>query len=221
MPSELLKEQSRCIAHEIRNQVSICDVYCEIIKKHMNKDGIKNESIDNALDCIQKAVKMINNSLIDLKSLDNIKPSVCSINDLIEQSINLGKVYISDKQITITSNLKSDVQIYADENKFLACMINLIKNAIEAIDSKGEIIITSDIDREYAVIRVSNTGKPISPSSQKELFNEGFTTKKTGSGLGLYICKTNLQLQNAELSLVQSTGKKTEFEIKIPLISKW
>lgn len=220
MPSELLKEQSRCIAHEIRNQVSICDVYCEIIKKHMNKDGIKNESIDNALDCIQKAVKMINNSLIDLKSLDNIKPSVCSINDLIEQSINLGKVYISDKQITITSNLKSDVQIYADENKFLACMINLIKNAIEAIDSKGEIIITSDIDREYAVIRVSNTGKPISPSSQKELFNEGFTTKKTGSGLGLYICKTNLQLQNAELSLVQSTGKKTEFEIKIPLISK-
>lgn len=220
MPSELLKEQSRCIAHEIRNQVSICDVYCEIIKKHMNKDGIKNESIDNALDCIQKAVKMINNSLIDLKSLDNIKPSICSINDLIEQSINLGKVYISDKQITITSNLKSDVQIYVDENKFLACMINLIKNAIEAIDSKGEIIITSDIDREYAVIRVSNTGKPISPSSQKELFNEGFTTKKTGSGLGLYICKTNLQLQNAELSLVQSTGKKTEFEIKIPLISK-
>lgn len=186
----------------------------------MNKDGIKNESIDNALDCIQKAVKMINNSLIDLKSLDNIKPSVCSINDLIEQSINLGKVYISDKQITITPNLKSDVQIYADENKFLACMINLIKNAIEAIDSKGEIIITSDIDREYAVIRVSNTGKPISPSSQKELFNEGFTTKKTGSGLGLYICKTNLHLQNAELSLVQSTGKKTEFEIKIPLISK-
>ncbi|HIS36016.1 TPA: HAMP domain-containing histidine kinase [Candidatus Scatousia excrementigallinarum] len=220
MPSELLKEQSRCIAHEIRNQVSICDVYCEIIKKHMNKDGIKNESIDNALDCIQKAVKMINNSLIDLKSLDNIKPSVCSINDLIEQSINLGKVYISDKQITITPNLKSDVQIYADENKFLACMINLIKNAIEAIDSKGEIIITSDIDREYAVIRVSNTGKPISPSSQKELFNEGFTTKKTGSGLGLYICKTNLHLQNAELSLVQSTGKKTEFEIKVPLIGK-
>lgn len=220
MPSELLKEQSHCIAHEIRNQVSICDVYCEIIKKHMNKDGIKNESIDNALDCIQKAVKMINNSLIDLKSLDNIKPSVCSINDLIEQSINLGKVYISDKQITITPNLKSDVQIYADENKFLACMINLIKNAIEAIDSKGEIIITSDIDREYAVIRVSNTGKPISPSTQKELFNEGFTTKKTGSGLGLYICKTNLHLQNAELSLVQSTGKKTEFEIKVPLIGK-
>lgn len=218
MPTEILKEQSRCIAHEIRNQVSICDVYCEIIKKQLLKDGIKNDSIERAIECIQKSVKMVNNSLIDLKSLDNIKQTVCNTNNLIEQSIKMGRVYIHDKQITISSNLKSDAEIYVDENKFLACMINLIKNAIEAIDTKGEIIVTSDIEKEFAVIRISNNGKPISKTAQKDLFNEGYTTKKTGSGLGLYICQNNLKLQNAELSLVQSTTKKTEFEIKIPII---
>lgn len=218
MPTEILKEQSRCIAHEIRNQVSICDVYCEIIKKQLQKEGIKNESIERAIECIQKSVKMVNNSLIDLKSLDNIKQTVCSTNNLIEQSIKMGRVYIHDKQITISSNLKSDAEIYVDENKFLACMINLIKNAIEAIDTKGEIIVTSDIEKEFAVIRISNNGKPISKTAQKDLFNEGYTTKKTGSGLGLYICQNNLKLQNAELSLIQSTTKKTEFEIKIPII---
>lgn len=218
MPTEILKEQSRCIAHEIRNQVSICDVYCEIIKKQLQKEGIKNESIERAIECIQKSVKMVNNSLIDLKSLDNIKQTVCNTNNLIEQSIAMGKIYIHDKQITISSNLKSDAEIYVDENKFLACMINLIKNAIEAIDTKGEIIVTSDIEKEFAIIRISNNGKPISKTAQKDLFNEGYTTKKTGSGLGLYICQNNLKLQNAELSLVQSTTKKTEFEIKIPII---
>lgn len=218
MPTEILKEQSRCIAHEIRNQVSICDVYCEIIKKQLLKEGIKNDSIERAIECIQKSVKMVNNSLIDLKSLDNIKQTVCNTNNLIEQSIKMGRVYIHDKQITISSNLKSDAEIYVDENKFLACMINLIKNAIEAIDTKGEIIVTSDIEKEFAVIRISNNGKPISKTAQKDLFNEGYTTKKTGSGLGLYICQNNLKLQNAELSLVQSTTKKTEFEIKIPII---
>lgn len=218
MPTEILKEQSRCIAHEIRNQVSICDVYCEIIKKQLLKEGIKNESIERAIECIQKSVKMVNNSLIDLKSLDNIKQTVCNTNNLIEQSIKMGRVYIHDKQITISSNLKSDAEIYVDENKFLACMINLIKNAIEAIDTKGEIIVTSDIEKEFAVIRISNNGKPISKTAQKDLFNEGYTTKKTGSGLGLYICQNNLKLQNAELSLIQSTTKKTEFEIKIPII---
>lgn len=218
MPTEILKEQSRCIAHEIRNQVSICDVYCEIIKKQLLKEGIKNESIERAIECIQKSVKMVNNSLIDLKSLDNIKQTVCNTNNLIEQSIKMGRVYIHDKLITISSNLKSDAEIYVDENKFLACMINLIKNAIEAIDTKGEIIVTSDIEKEFAVIRISNNGKPISKTAQKDLFNEGYTTKKTGSGLGLYICQNNLKLQNAELSLIQSTTKKTEFEIKIPII---
>lgn len=218
MPSELLQEQSRCIAHEIRNHVSICDVYCEIIKKHLDKEGIKNDSIDRALDCIQKSVKLINNSLIDLKSLDNIKPSVCSVNALIEQSVNLCKVYIQEKEIKITANSKNDAQVFVDENKFLACMINIVKNAIEAIDAKGEIIITSELENDNVLIKVSNNGKPISAAAQKDLFNEGFTTKKTGSGLGLYICKNNLKLQNADLTLLRSDSKKTEFQIKLPVL---
>ena len=218
MPQELIQEQSRCIAHEIRNQVSICDVYCEIIKKHLDKSGIENESIDNALACIQKSVKMINNALIDLKSLNNIQAAPCDTGALIEESITLSRVYIHDKDINIISNIKDDARINVDENKFLACMINLIKNAIEAIDSKGEIIISTEIKGENILIRVSNNGKPISPSAQKDLFNEGFTTKRTGSGLGLFICKNNLELQNARLTLTQSTAKKTEFEIKVPVV---
>ncbi len=217
MPSEIIKEQSRCIAHEIRNQVSICDVYCEIIKKQLSKNGIQNDSVEKALECIQKSVKMINNSLIDLKTLDNIKQSICYVNDLIDESINLGKVYIQDRQIQINSNLKENVQIYVDENKFLGCLINLIKNAIEAIDTKGEITISTEITSKKCIIKISNNGKPISPSAQKELFNEGFTTKKTGSGLGLYICKNNLEQQDATLSLIKSTQQKTEFEIQVPI----
>jgi len=218
MPSEVIKEQSRCIAHEIRNHVSICDVYCEIIKKHLAKDGIENESIDKALECIQKSVKLINNSLIDLKSLDNLNPSACSIQALIEQSISLCKVYIQEKEIKISSNIKNDTRVFVDENKFLACMINIVKNAIEAIELKGEIIITSELENDNVLIKIANNGKPISNSAQKDLFNEGFTTKKTGSGLGLYICKNNLKIQNAELSLLRSDSKRTEFQIKLPIL---
>lgn len=215
---ELLQEQSRCIAHEIRNQVSICDVYCEIIKKHLEKDGIQNESISKAVECIQKSAKIISNSLIDLKSINNYAPKNCQIAALIEESVNLSKVYIHDKDIKITTTIKDDGIINVDENKFLACVINLIKNAIEAIEHKGEIIISCNIEKKTAHIKISNTGKAIPKSIQKELFNEGFTTKSTGSGLGLYICKNNLKIQNAELELTTSTKQKTEFEISIPLI---
>ena len=216
--TELLQQQVRCIAHEIRNQVSVCDVYCEIIKKHLEKENIENESINKALNCIQKSAKMINNSLIDLKSVDNIKLQVCDLRRIIEECSSLAKVYIHDKKINILSNIKEDASIYVDENKFMACIINLIKNAVEAIENKGEIIISSEIKDGNVIISVANDGKAITPAAQRDLFSEGFTTKRTGSGLGLFICKNNLKQQDADLYLVQSTAKKTEFQIKVPAL---
>ena len=216
--TELLQQQVRCIAHEIRNQVSVCDVYCEIIKKHLEKENIENESINKALNCIQKSAKMINNSLIDLKSVDNIKLQVCHLRRIIEEWSSPAKVYILDKKINIISNIKEDASIYVDENKFMACIINLIKNAVEAIENKGEIIISSEIKDGNVIISVANDGKAITPAAQRDLFSEGFTTKRTGSGLGLFICKNNLKQQDADLYLVQSTAKKTEFQIKVPAL---
>ena len=58
----------------------------------------------------------------------------------------------------------------------------------------------------------------IPEEKQAEIFKDGFTTKKTGSGLGLYICKNNLAQQNACLNLLESTPEQTVFEIKIPLV---
>lgn len=216
--TDLLQQQARCIAHEIRNQVSVCDVYCEIIKKHLEKAGIENDSIDKALGCIQKSAKMINNSLIDLKAIDNINRQVCDVKYIIEQSVTLGEVYAHDKRIKIITNIREDASIYVDENKFLACMVNLIKNAIEAIEEKGEIIIAAENKGGVVHITVSNDGKPMTTAAQRDLFTEGYTTKKTGSGLGLFICKNNLKNQDADLTLVQSTSKKTEFLIKVPII---
>ena len=153
-----------------------------------------------------------------MKSINNYTPKNCSVQNLIEQSVNLSQIYTNEKDIKITSLIKNEAMINVDENKFLACIINLIKNAAEAIEHKGEILITAECKDKTAKIKVSNNGKPISPTAQKEIFSEGFTTKKTGSGLGLYICKNNLKAQNADLQLTQSTGKKTEFEITIPVI---
>ena len=75
MPDELLKAQTRCISHEIRNHLSICDLYSQIIKKNIENSEIKNDAIENALNCIQKSIKIISNSLLDLKSLHNFTPA--------------------------------------------------------------------------------------------------------------------------------------------------
>lgn len=215
--TDIINAQSRCIAHEIRNHLSICELYTQIIKKNLEKDGIKNPSIENALNCINKSLKIMNNNLLDLKSLNNYSPSVCNIKSVMEEGLRLSSVYVADKKINISSSLNADAPVFIDENKFLACVVNIIKNAIEAINEEGKIDVSTTLDADSVHIKISNNGAPISKDKQQMIFEEGFTTKQTGSGLGLHICANNLKAQNAELKLNSSTQEKTEFEITLPV----
>lgn len=216
--NDLIKEQSRCIAHEMRNHISICELYTQIIKKNLEKEGIQNTSLNNALNCINKSLKIMSNSLLDLKSLDNFNLKKVNIKKVLEEGIKLATAYISDKKIKITSNINIDAEVFIDENKFLACIVNIIKNAIEAIKKEGKINVSLEIEEDYIHIKISNNGEPISQEKQKSIFEEGFTTKPTGSGLGLHICANNLKAQNATLKLTKSTTEITEFEIILPIV---
>lgn len=216
--NDLIKEQSRCIAHEMRNHISICELYTQIIKKNLEKEGIQNTSLNNALNCINKSLKIMSNSLLDLKSLDNFNLKKVNIKKVLEEGIKLATAYITDKKIKITSNINIDAEVFIDENKFLACIVNIIKNAIEAIKKEGKINVSLEIEGDYVHIKISNDGEPISQEKQKSIFEEGFTTKPTGSGLGLHICANNLKAQNATLKLTKSTTEITEFEIILPIV---
>ena len=210
-----LNQQIRHIGHEIRNQLSICDIYSEILKKHLAKENIKNPSIDNALDCIQNAVKLIGNNLLDLKSMGDIVVHTCDSDKLISSCIEMASVYAKDKDIQFTKDIAANIKILVDENKFQGCIINIIKNAIEAINVKGEINITAKTCDDYLVINISNNGAPVPADKIKDIFEDGFTTKSSGSGVGLYLCRQNIEAMEGTVNLIQSNNVSTIFEIKV------
>ena len=196
---ENLKLQIRCVSHEIRNHLSICDMYSQIIRKNLEKSKIENPSIENALDCIQKSIQIIGTNLLDLKSLNSTTERIYDFKAILEKGVELSKVYANEeKNIEFEVFIKNTSNIKIDENRFLSCIVNIIKNAIEATELNGEP-------------RKNHKDK------QENIFNEGYTTKKTGCGLGLCICKKYLKSQNATLELVKSIKGQTQFEIKIPI----
>jgi signal transduction histidine kinase len=212
--SQMIFHQSRCVSHELRNHLSICELYSEIIRKTLEKDGYQSKSVGNALDCIKKSIKIMGNSLLDLKSLDNLKLANYDLKKLLEDGIEMAQIYVAD--VVFVRDIGQSVQVCVDENKFLGCVVNILKNAVEA--GAGDIRVSTRVSDDCVSVKISNNGKPILPQARAEIFGEGFTTKQTGSGLGLHICRNNLALQNAELRLVQSDEKSTEFEILIPLL---
>ncbi len=213
-----LNKQIRCVSHEIRNHLSICDMYAQIIRKNLEKSEIKNQSIENALDCIQKSVQIIGTNLLDLKSLNLEKSQIFDFKNTITKSIELSKAYIIDKDIEFDTFIKNTSNILIDENRFVACLVNIIKNGIEAIEIKGKIEIYAEIKDDFGIIKISNNGKPIPKEKQNDIFSYGYTTKKNGCGLGLAICKKYLESQNATIKLTKSNKTQTQFEIKIPTV---
>lgn len=216
---DFILTKSSHIAHEMRNLLSICNLYSTIIDKQSSKIKIENKeaekSILNARDCIRKSLQMVGNLLLDFKSMKNNELEEHDLKTVTENALALARIYANGKEISFSSNIEDEITVLVDENKFLAVIINLIKNAVESIEKKGDIVIKSEIEGENAKLIISNTGNAISKEIQEKLFSQGFTTKTTGSGLGLAICKKTLEEQFAQIKLKKSDENSTEFEISI------
>ena len=214
---EFLNSKSRYVVHEIRNQLSICELYANIIEKHCELQD--NADCSNAVDCIKTAVKIASSALMDLKSLDNKDLQVYNVKEMVEKAILLSKVYGKNKNIEFITNFDDkNSSIFADESKFLAALVNIIKNAVEAIEDSGKIEVSTAIKDDFISIIVANNGSKIPEDIQQKIFTDGFTTKNTGSGIGLYVCRQTLEEQFARLELLKSDDKSTEFEILISMV---
>ena len=225
---EEASQNIRAIAHEIRNQLSICDLYTEIIKKTCAKNGINDDGIINAAKCLSRAVKIAGNSLIELKSDKKAIIKPYKLKDIISNAVDLTKVYFEGQNVEYIVENETDIKIPVDEEKFISAIINLVKNASEAFGKEGDvpemvkggnsdtakyIKVKTEEDGDFAVIRISdNAGKINEP---EKIFKEGYTTKSTGSGLGLIICKKSIEEMFGKLELDKNSDEEVEFVIKI------
>lgn len=187
-----MKEKN--VFHEIKNQISVCDLYTEIIRKVLDKKGIEDETLTRAIKNIKNSLSLISDCA---SSLREVRLQELSLANLIADAIEICKAY---KEITFLNEVSHDATIMADKNKFTSAIVNIIKNAIEAGASEVKIYTRGND------ILIENNGDPIPAELRENIFNDGFTTKENGSGLGLMLTKKALEEQGFSLTLESATG---------------
>lgn len=186
-----MKEKS--VFHEIKNQISVCDLYTEIIRKILDKKGIEDETLTRAIDNIKNSLSLIADCA---SSLREVRLQELSLANLIVGAIEICKAY---KDITFVDEIPAATVIRADKNKFTSALVNIIKNAIEAGATEVKIYPRGND------ILIENNGEPIPAEIREKIFTDGFTTKENGSGLGLMLTKKSLEEQGFNLSLDAAT----------------
>lgn len=216
-----ISSKAKSIAHEIKNHVSIINLYTKIMDKRLAEieDNEKKSTLNNALGCIKKSSSAISQLLAGLRTIQppNLE-NICA-KDVLQSAISMVSLAAAEKDVEIKEVASVEAQIYADETKLMNVLINLFYNAIDAVDRGGKIeVATSLTDDNMLRISITDNGCGISEEDVNKIFLEGYSSKSLGNGLGLFISKNCMQEQYGDLQLVRSDKNGTTFDILIPCI---
>jgi two-component system nitrogen regulation sensor histidine kinase NtrY len=206
----------RMMAHEVNNTVGPVN---SIMQSALKADQLWEGRQFNALkDALQVAVDRNQNlnffmrNFAELVKLPPANKQAVDLHQLVNSVTKLMGVKAVEKEIKFKFQLtEGPFKIMADEQQMEQVLINIVKNAIEAIDFSGEIVFTTTTDRKSLVI--ADTGSGISAGQNANLFSPFFSTKKDGQGIGLTLVREILVNHGFEFSLKTVTSNKTEFTI--------
>jgi nitrogen fixation/metabolism regulation signal transduction histidine kinase len=145
-----------------------------------------------------------------------------NLNALIDKVIKLHEQQLQEKGIEWSNRLPKTIAIQADENLITQVVMNLLKNAIEAIEpnNHGKILLTGKQTPDKITLHIANSCQPIPPEILPHIFIPFFTTKSTGSGIGLSISRYIMRLHGGKLQHSRSKDGMTVFSVILPGGSK-
>ena len=174
-------------------------------------------SIDTALKNINNSSQMISNLINDLRCLSAQYKTEFSIKQFILNTVLLCTEKANKSNVEIVVSEINDVTVFSDITKLQCTLTNIIFNAVEACTSGCVIKISAFNLKNVIKIVISNNGEKISEENQKHIFDENFTTKPKGNGIGLAFCRQQLKLLGGDVALVKSDDDETIFEITLNL----
>lgn len=218
--ASIVADKAKFIAHEIKNNLSIINLYTKITQKRLENVELKEDiinSVNNALNSIVTASENISSYINDLRCLSAPYITEFELRSVIMTIVMQCEEKARLKGIDIIVNKFDECIVNTDKTKFQCALLNLIFNAIEACNKGNSIAIDCFIENTVVKVFVKNNGAKIPKDIQNKIFEPDFTTKEKGNGIGLAVCRKQMELVNGSISLVHSNNVETLFEIAIPL----
>jgi nitrogen-specific signal transduction histidine kinase len=218
--AEIVADKAKFIAHEIKNNLSIINLYSKILQKrveNVNAEGEISESINNSLKNITTASENVSSLISDLRCLSAPYITEISLKEFISATTELCKEKAKKANVNILTEDFEDITVHTDRVKLQCALTNIIFNGIEACRENCKINIEVNKTDKNIYIKVKNNGKMIPEELQNKIFDANFTTKETGNGLGLAICKKEMKLINGDIELEYSDENETSFNIILPI----
>jgi len=213
------------IAHEIRNPLTSVKARLYTLDKHLEAPSLARKDAEIISTEVARLENIVQSVLNFARPSEPELKTICA-QDLLREVHSLMASTLDDRRMQFTVEPGPDQFISADTSHLKQVLINLVRNAVEAIETEGTITLRArrsratleERDTEAVILEVADTGRGIPPEVEKRLFDPFFTTKETGTGLGLSIAARIVEKHGGVLQYQTRVGHGTTFGIVLPLL---
>ncbi len=221
----LLGKLTAGLVHEIRNPLSAIKLNLDYMK--MAQDDLPSdikEIVTDTLDAFEQ-VNFLIEDVLDFTRKPTEKSHQVCVSALTDKCLKIISTTARSKRVTIKKEFEEGLPLLnVNKNKLMQIFLNLINNAIEASEEKGNIIIRSskrNMDNTtYVVWETQDFGAGIKAEDKEKILSGFFTTKSNGHGIGLGVCKKLSEEIKAEMIFESEYGKGTTFSVQFALDDK-
>jgi signal transduction histidine kinase len=203
------------LAHEIKTPLNILRGLLQMIMTEKDSSKV-DKYLERCVREIDRADSLMDN-ILQMKRLSGMYSEAVDIGLFLDDIMPILNGSILNKSIKLITHKEMVRKVNADPEQLTQVVVNIIKNAVEAIDGEGEIYITvREASQEWVELSIRDNGAGISPDIEKSLFEPFVTTKERGTGLGLAICRAIVRKNRGELSALNHPEGGALFSILLP-----
>ncbi|WP_246019944.1 ATP-binding protein [Limnobaculum zhutongyuii] len=206
------------VAHEIRNPLSSIKGFAKYFEGR-SEQGSEEQELAKVMAKEVDRLNRVITELLELVRPTDLRIQRVNICDVIEHSLHLIRQDAEAKHINILFNVEPDLPLVdIDPDRFTQALLNLYLNAIQAIGSNGtlEVHLNINADSELQIV-IKDSGKGIPADDLTNIFNPYFTTKASGTGLGLTVVQKVVEEHQGKISVTSQLSTGTSFELTIPV----
>ena len=207
------------LAHEIRNPLGLIKNYSYLLRDYAT-DDMAGHSLDVIGDSAKRIDQLVEN-LLRFSRLSNDKTEMLNVEKLLRAILDLEQKKLEKQKVTLSLVCAKDLTLYMCEETVKIIAFNLINNAVEAFReanmSEGRLKIGAKCEEGVFYLKVEDNGPGMPQTVVEHIFNPFFTTKDTGTGLGLYIVNSELEKVNGQITVDSRPGEGSAFTVKIPV----
>ena len=221
------------MAHEIRNPLSAIKTFVQLLPRKVNKPGFLDK-FNRTVPRETERINLLVEELLELSRIPKYDFTTTDINRLLRQTIDTLEVDLHNRRIECHSDFQDQLPpVQADANQLVKAFHNLVRNAIQAMPTGGQLTVTTYRDErspdagprdtqisDWITIIFHDTGMGIPPDALRQIFNPFFTTKDSGTGLGLPITHKVIIEHGGQIEAESQEGHGTRFTIHLPIQEK-